>query len=170
MTNKEINTAVKSELKAAGYNVKDFRVSVKDSLYDGVIRVTVKNPLIKPSDIKKLLDHWESYEIDQRTYEILQGGNTYVFVQYDIHAFDNLPAEYIERAAAVLGDLDRYDGREIAANENGTSLHLLQDGSRYRLIECKSGTMSGQQTMFFYDASQLAEMLFRFDNLGTAAA
>ena len=45
MTNKEINAAVKSELKAAGYNVKDFRVSVKDSLYDGVIRVTVKKPL-----------------------------------------------------------------------------------------------------------------------------
>lgn len=170
MTNKEIGAAVKSELKAAGYNVKDFRVSVKDALYDGVIRVTVKNPLVKLSDIKKLLDHWESYEIDQRTYEILQGGNTYVFVQYDIHAFDNLPAEYTERAAAVLGDLERYDGREIATSESGASLHLLQDGSRYRLIECKAGTMAGQQTMFFYDASQLAKMLFRFDNLGTAAA
>lgn len=38
MTNKEINTAVKSELKAAGYNVKDFRVSVKDSLYNVVLQ------------------------------------------------------------------------------------------------------------------------------------
>lgn len=170
MTNKEINSAVKSELKAAGYNVKDFRISVKDALYDGVIRVTVKNPLVKPSDIKELLGHWESYEIDQRTYEILQGGNTYVFVQYDLHAFDNLPAEYTERAAAVLGDMEQYDGREIATNESGASLHLLQDGTRYRLIECKAGTMAGQETHFFYDASQLAEMLFRFANLGTVAA
>lgn len=170
MTNKEINAVVKSELKAAGYSVKDFRVSVKDSLYDRVIRVTVKNPLVKPSDIKKLLDHWESYEIDQRTGEILQGGNIYVFVQYDLHAFDDIPAEYIERAAAVLGDIEKYDGREIAANDSGASLHLLREGKRYRLIECKAGTMAGQETRFFYSASQLAEMLFRFDNLGTSAA
>lgn len=170
MTNKEINATVKAELKTAGYSVKDFRVSVKDSLYDGVIRVTVKNPLVRLSDIKDLLAHWESYEVDQRTGEILQGGNTYVFVQYDMHAFDNLPAEYTKRAAAVLGDLEQYDGREIAASESGATLHLLQDGTRYRLIECKAGTMAGQETFFFYDASQLAEMLFRFANLGTAAA
>lgn len=170
MTNKEINAAIKSELTKAGYSVKDFRVSVKDSLYDGVIRVTIKNPLVRPSDIEKLLNHWESYELDQRNGEILQGGNTYVFVQYDLHAFDNIPEEYTERATAILGNMAHYDGREIATNERGACLHLLQDGTRYRLIECEPGTMAGQSTMFFYDASQLAEMLFRFCNNGTAAA
>lgn len=125
----EINAAIKSELKAAGYSAKDFRITVKDSLY---------------------------------------GGNTYVFVEYDLHAFDDLPTEYMERATAIMGDMDRYDGRQIAQNADGASLHLLQDGYRYRLIEVSKTTR--QQTTFLYGVSDLAIALFRFSNLGTAAA
>ena len=170
MTNKEINANVKKELKNAGYCAKDFRISVKDCLYDSSIRVTVKNPLIKLSDVKNILSHWESYELDQASGEILQGGNTYVFVQYDSHAFDNIPAEYTEKAASVIDDAEKYDGRQIAENKDGVSLHLRKEGNRFRLIECRPGTMANQQTTFFYDASQLSAMLFRFYNLGTAQA
>ena len=44
MTNREIGAAIKKELKAAGYNAKDLKVSVKASGYDTAAYITVKNP------------------------------------------------------------------------------------------------------------------------------
>lgn len=164
MTNKEINAAVKKELKEAGYNTKDFWVSVKDSLYDGVIKVTVKNPYISRVDVEKILKHWESYELDQRTYEILQGGNTYLHVEYASDIIDRIPEEEKEKAVAILKS--NPDGVQIAKNGE-ISLHAFSEGYRTRVIEFNGRT---QQTIFTYNTADFVLALFRFWNLGTIAA
>ena len=164
MTNKEINAAVKKELKAAGYNTKDFRVSVKDSLYDRVIRVTVKNPYISRAKIEGVLKHWESYEIDQRTAEILQGGNTYLFVEYASDIIDQIPEEEKEKALAILKS--KPDGVQIAKNGEN-SLHAFSEDYRTRVIEFNGRS---QQTIFTYNSADFVLALFRFWNLGTITA
>ena len=44
LTNRETNAAIKRELKAAGYNTKSFKVSVKDCGYSTSAHVTIKDP------------------------------------------------------------------------------------------------------------------------------
>ena len=71
--------AIRKELKEHGYNNR--RVGVR---YDGyAIWVTVKEFEIDIKEIENIANKYENYSIDERTGEILQGGNTFVFVDYD---------------------------------------------------------------------------------------
>lgn len=102
MTSREMNAKIKATLKEFGYCTKDFKVTVSGSRYDTIIKITVKNPLIRLSNVENAVKGFKEYETDVVTGEILQGGSTFVFVKYDIHAFDNLPDEYAVRAQTAL--------------------------------------------------------------------
>lgn len=79
MTDNERLAAIRKELKEHGYNNR--RVSVR---YDGyAIWVTVKEFEIDIKEIENIANKYENYSIDERTGEILSGGNTFVFVDYD---------------------------------------------------------------------------------------
>lgn len=78
MTTAETTQAVRNALKSNGYNNR--KVSVTN---DGAIWVTVKDLDINIDDIEKLVKKYEHYYTDEITGEILQGGNTFIFVQYD---------------------------------------------------------------------------------------
>lgn len=79
MTDTERLTALRKELKEHGYNNR--RVSVR---YDGyAIWVTVKAFDIDKKEIENIAMKYENYSCDERTGEILSGGNTFVFVDYD---------------------------------------------------------------------------------------
>lgn len=78
MTTKKTVQAVRNTLKSKGYNNR--KISVTN---DGAIWVTVKDLSIKLDDIEKLVKKHEHYYTDEITGEILQGGNTFIFVQYD---------------------------------------------------------------------------------------
>lgn len=71
MTNREIGAAIKKELKAAGYNAKDFKVSVKASGYDTAAYITVKNPGVNRCKVENVLHHWDQIDRDERTGEVL---------------------------------------------------------------------------------------------------
>ena len=88
MTNKELNSQIKKELKNAGYNTRDFKVSVKDCGYSTSIHVTIKNPEINRVEIENILKHHEIIDYDRRTCEILEGANDYLFVDYGCGIFD----------------------------------------------------------------------------------
>lgn len=172
MTNMELNKAIKAELKKAGYNTKDFRVSVKDSLYDTTIRIKIKSPYVNLHDVERLLKHRESYELDVASGEILQGGNTYVFIEYDYNAFDLIPHEYEERAEKILNDAENnLDGFEIA-NNGVKSLHLLNMtnyggyNGELRVIEFDKNHQYGQKCNGINDMKRI---LFNFDTFATIA-
>lgn len=79
MTDKERLAAIRKELKEHGYNNR--RVGVR---YDGyAIWVTIKELAIDKKEIESIAMKYESYSRDEHTGEILQGGNTFVFVDYD---------------------------------------------------------------------------------------
>ena len=166
MTNKEINTAIKKELKEAGYSTKDFSVSVKDSLYDTAIKIKIKTPYVSRANVEKILKHWESYELDQRTGEILQGGNKYLFAEYDYKIAELIPEEIKETALKILEN--RPNGIQVANNET-KSLHVFTEGYRTRVIEFSNNSNS-QKTIFTYNEIDFVLALFRFYQFGTIAA
>lgn len=78
MTTKERVQAIRNTLKSNGYSNRQISVT-----NDGAIWVTIKDSNIKLEDIENLVKKYEHYYADEATGEILSGGNTFVFVQYD---------------------------------------------------------------------------------------
>lgn len=79
MTDDERLAAIRKELKEHGYNNR--RVGVR---FDGyAIWVNIKELAIDKKEIESIAMKYENYDRDERTGEILQGGNTFVFVDYD---------------------------------------------------------------------------------------
>lgn len=101
-TNKEIKKEITAELKEAGYNSRKISVSVKDSGYSTRIDVTIKDPTVNAQAIEAIVNKHDSYELDERTGEILAGGNTYVFVSYKYGLFDQLASDYLAEAENAM--------------------------------------------------------------------
>lgn len=101
-TNKEIKKEITAELKEAGYNSRKVSVSVKDSGYSTRIDVTIKDPTVNAQAIEAIVNKHDSYELDERTGEILLGGNTYVFVAYKYGLFDEIASDYLAEAEKAM--------------------------------------------------------------------
>lgn len=70
---------VKDFLRTHGIETKNIRVSSENS-----INVKLLDPKLDYDKISQLLaEEFESYQRDEATGEILSGGNTFVFVEYD---------------------------------------------------------------------------------------
>lgn len=164
MTNKELNAAIKADLKQAGYNPKDFRVSVRNSRYDTVAQITIKSPCIYRDEIESLLRHWQSYEVDPRTLEVLQGGNCYLFVEYGTGIVDKIPQEYRDKAAAILEK--KLEGVKIAENKK-KSLYISCEEYRTRITEFNGHT---HKTIFTYSTDNFILAYYRFVAFGRIAA
>ena len=102
MTNKELNAAIKEELKMAGYKTNSFSVLTRSSRYDTVTHITIKTPEININDIRKLLAHWEEIDHDTRTGEVLQGANTYMRIDYKDVIFDSIAEKFKAAAEAAF--------------------------------------------------------------------
>lgn len=170
MTNKELSQAIRKELKENGYTSKDYSISVKDALYDTSVRIRVKNPLVRISEIKSVVKKFESVERDERTMEILAGGNTYVHCQYEYGIFNEVSAPLVPIAEKVLNS-EKWDGKKIAENEE-KEIHIIKiNDFESRLYEfIKGESMSAINGYVVRCAEGLAEAMWRFKNLGTIYA
>ncbi len=102
-------TEVKKILKAAGIDTRKVSVQVTPSSY----RVNLKSWSISRQAVENALKDLEEIRRCEATGEILQGGNTFVIVQYDCN--EELPAELIENAKAQnwsWGENDRHHIKE----------------------------------------------------------
>lgn len=173
MTNKEMNTAIKKELKEAGYNTRDFSVTVRDAGYETSIRVYIKNAYVKKEEVEKLLRHWESIDRDERTYEILSGGNTFLFVQYEYGVLEDAAAPLLPISEKVLSNPEKYSGHKIADNGKKEAYITQYDKYSWTLHEREkenSGVYAYTPTYWIRCANDLAVAMWRFKNIGTIYA
>ncbi|MEY8256397.1 hypothetical protein AAK706_01540 [Erysipelotrichaceae bacterium 66-17] len=101
-TNKEIKKEITAELKEAGYNSRKVSVSVKDAGWSTKVDITIKDPTVNAHEIEAIVNKRESIDRDERTGEILAGGNTYVFVSYKYGLFDQLASDYLAEAENAM--------------------------------------------------------------------
>lgn len=116
MTNKELSQTIRKELKVAGFTTKDVSVRVKDSGYNTSIRINIKNPYVKISEVEKITKKFEEIDMDERTMEILQGTNVFVLVQYEYGVIEEAAKGLISISEKVLGNIEKYSGHKIADN------------------------------------------------------
>ena len=172
MTNKELGNQIRKELKENGIARKDISVRVRDSLYDTVVYIKIKNPMIRKSDIKKVVAKYDQVEHDARTYEILAGGNTYVFIDYEYGVVEEAAAELVPIAEMVLNHKDKYSGHKIADNGEKSVYITHYQGREWTLneYEYRENIHEYKPTFWIRSAEELAVAMWRFKNIGTIYA
>lgn len=162
MTNKELSMSIRKTLKEAGYTSKDISVSVKSSIYDTAAHITIKNPHVNKLDIEKLLKpKYEEYEKDTASDEILQGGNTYLFIQYEYGIFDEVSQEWAATARGLM-----VSNEEIEEVFKGLYLLNLNHSGN---LEIRQQNEKGRCSLKVFDFSHLCEILYKFAEFGTIA-
>lgn len=109
-------------------------------------------------DVEALLKHHESYDLDNRTYEILEGSNTYLFVEYEYGIFETVSQEWAATASGLMKSTE-----EITRIFDG--LYLL-NMSGY--LEIRQQHEKGNVARKC-DYVSLCEYLFKFTQFGTIA-
>ena len=83
MTDRERVETIRRNLKEKGYNSRRVGVTYQIAGYSAIIRVTIKESGIDKSEIENIVKRFNEIDRDERTGEILEGGNTFISVNYD---------------------------------------------------------------------------------------
>jgi hypothetical protein len=116
---------MQAALKAVGIT----RKQVSCSMHNGSITAKIKDLTIDPETVKQVGYEFESYQRDQYSGEILCGGNTFVFVEYDRNLEKSITATEAYQAfkAELKTRLDTLTGNQCA--EYGTALFYAENGN-----------------------------------------
>ena len=172
MDNKELSNAIIKELKAAGYNRKDFSIRSYYAGYEQACRITIKNPLVRVSEVEKIVRKHESIDYDQKCMEILAGGNTFINVSYEFGLFDNV-AKDLEPIAEKVIESGKWDGLPIASNEEKTVAFVVYDrnNKEFLLHEYRNDNeITYSPNYWVKSVRDLAIAMYRFKNIGTIYA
>ena len=159
ITNKEMSLSIRRELKENGYNIKDFKVSVKDSGYNTAIKITIKNPHINKKGIENILSKYESIETCKRTNEVLDGCNIYLFVEYEYRLFDEVAQEWASTAKGLM--IDKNEKMRIF---NG--LYLIND-KKEKYMRIMQQDANEHCTRIICNFNELCEYLYKFAEFGS---
>ena len=83
MSDRERVQTIRQALKEKGYNSRRVSVTYQIAGYSAIIRVTIKELEINKAEIENIVKGFNEIDRDERTGEILEGGNTFVSVNYD---------------------------------------------------------------------------------------
>ena len=173
MSNKELSQLIRKTLKENGYTSKDVSVRVRAALYDTSVNITVKNPLIRLSEVEKIASKFSEIDYDEHSQEILAGCNVYVHCQYAYGIFKDAEQELVPIAEMVLNNKEKYSGHAIADNGKKTVHIIHYEGIQWTLAEFEkdgSGKSKYRPTYWVRSAGELAIAMWRFKNIGTIYA
>ena len=162
MTNKELSMKIRKSLKEAGYTQKDIKVSVRSSRYDTAAKITIHNPHIDRHRIEKILrPAYEETDRDDITGEILQGGNTMLFIEYEYGIFEEVAREWMATAKGLM-----QSKAEVTRIFDG--LYLL-DPDHCGALEIRQQDENTSCTYRVHSISHLCEFLYKFAEFKTIA-
>ena len=162
MTNKELSMKIRKSLKKAGYTQKDIKVSVRSSRYDTAAKITIHNPHIDRHRIEKILrPAYEEIDRDDITGEILQGGNTMLFIEYEYGIFEEVAREWMATAKGLM-----QSKAEVTRIFDG--LYLL-DPDHCGALEIRQQDENTSCTYRVHSISHLCEFLYKFAEFKTIA-
>ena len=85
---------IKEELKKKGFDTKKISINKKGCGYSESFWITIKDVNIKIKEVEAIVQQFEKIDRDEATYEILEGGNTYIFTRYDYEILNEANEEY----------------------------------------------------------------------------
>lgn len=169
-TNKEIKKEITAELKESGYNSRKVSVSVKDAGWSTKIDITIKDPTVNAHEIEAIVNKRESIDRDERTGEILAGGNTYVFVSYKYGLFDQLASDYLAEAEKAMHHMTEAHQSVEPIRDNLRLIKGAQDKNyTVETVEEINGCRIPGMRRLVGNAQELAKYIAMYTLAGTIA-
>ena len=111
---------IKETLKKLGYTNRQISVTSRNGGYSSSINVKIKSLDVDIKKVKDAVSKYEKVSHDERSGEILSGGNTFVFVEFDYNLFKNEAKKYLEKAKNIVSkNADIEKGRGVTIEEDG---------------------------------------------------
>lgn len=127
MTYTEKTKAIKTALKAAGITSKQVSVSHRSAGYSDAWRIKIRDGNVSQLEVKTICKPFQVIDIEERTGEILMGGNDYITVEFEFGVCAD-GSEYLDAVKTALSKLER-DGQ--GERIEGTRWIIFKDGNRY---------------------------------------
>lgn len=115
---------LKKYLKENGIDTKNISIRHSYFGYSDGFNVTIKDININRKKVEHLLNKFESIDRDERTGEILAGGNTYIDVYYDYESIQEKLEEYNSKILDYISNLLDKEPEEIKRGYLNGSLCL----------------------------------------------
>lgn len=169
MTNKELSQAIRNDIKKIGYTSRQISVKVRDCGYSTSVHITIKDATINIHDIEAVALKYKSIDRDQRTYEILEGCNTYVFVKYEYGVLEDAAKALIPICENVLSN-NKYHNRTIAKNDNTCVSLVIDDelGSSV-VMHSYNNKYSPLKRVWIHSITDFAIAMFKYKTYGSIA-
>lgn len=118
MTTNERIKEIRKELKQKGYSNRAISIKNKSSGYSDSINITIKDMSINKKEIQEMAQKHESYETDKYG-EILQGANTYIFIDYDYM----IKYDYIDNTLTPIANkmIEKFESVEKLGDNTGVT-------------------------------------------------
>jgi hypothetical protein len=129
VTDTERAAAIRKELKGLGITSKQVGVRCTRG---GSIRCTIKDLAVSEALVKKIASKYEVAHWDDYAGEYLEGGNTFVFVDYDYGSLHEAAAGYRAKAEEILS-APRKGDCTLLAQSGGQRLYYQPDMGRGEL-------------------------------------
>lgn len=140
MTNKERSAAIRAEIKKLGYNSRQVSVRSRICGYSDETRIEVKDLSCDIKAIEKACMKFESIDYDQYSGEILSGGNTYIFVNYDWKALRDGREAKMAEAEAIFAKLDN---EQVHIQKDEREFIIYKQGDFYTMACFENGLCAG---------------------------
>lgn len=163
---KELAKELRSKLKELGYNRNMVSVT---SDYDSM-HITVKAIDVDFKKVAELANSYEKLDRDEMTGEILQGGNTYVYIDYSETLMGSLENKYMSKAQEIFEAIQNSNDLENIFIKDGVHAFLgdfqmiwfrvpQADGSfkRYKCYNCEEGIAKVLAQLFLNEKIDILE-------------
>lgn len=106
LSNKERSAAIRAELKKLGYNSRQISVRSGNCGYSSYSTIRILDLSIDIKLVEEACLKFNDVDYDERTGEILEGGNTYVSVEYDWKTLAIAEDEQMPKVEKVVAELE----------------------------------------------------------------
>lgn len=150
---------IRKSLKAQGITAQMVSVTTRDAGYEERIDVKIKCADVDIRKVEEIAHQYQEIDRDERTGEILAGGNTFVFVRYTDDAFDSVTEQFTERAQKLI---DEAKNTGLAVVKDKIYLADNAPGSSQEICRLRDERTYDRVTV--YGAANLAKYLYKIEN------
>ncbi len=141
MTIKEKCAAMRAELKKLGYNSKQVSVRGGYCGYSDRAEITIKDMKADRKAIENVCKKFQSIDYDSASGEILEGGNTYIFVKYDYDTLENAIEEEVNKLDSLMAEIEK---EQKHIKKNNSEYVLFKQDDNFCMVVYENGSTLGK--------------------------
>jgi hypothetical protein len=143
MTTTDYAAMIREQLKTQhGWTSRQVSIRAQYFSLGSSIDITIKDPTIPLTTVKQIAEQAEHIRRDERTGEILGGGNRYVSVRYSSEALDTLGRRYADAVQRAVNEVDigsqtlqQIDGTRFLVGRPDSWRLTLWDMGEHRMFQ-----------------------------------